>query len=95
MPFNRNRLAKSFAWPALDVSMCVAISGIAPAKVIVKLGAWFVVVVVFDLFFEHFDNHFALGGLPFANRRSAVILEEIGKLEFGNAQHLRFEGTAN
>jgi hypothetical protein len=24
-----------------------------------------------------------------------VILKEIRKLEFGNAQHVRFEGTAN
>ena len=91
MPFNRNRLAKSFAWPALDVSMRVAVSGIAPAKVIVELGAWFVVVVVFDFVSAHFDDYFAIDGLAFVNRQSAVILEEIRKLEFGNAQHVGFE----
>ena len=61
----------------------------------VKFGAWFIVVIVFDFALAHFNDHFAFDGMTFVNRQSAVILQEIRKFEFGNAQHVRFEGPAN
>ena len=49
----------------------------------------------FDFLREYFDVCLAFDGLAFVNRQPAVILQEIRKLEFGNAEHMGFERTAN
>ena len=53
------------------------------------------VVVLFEFLFELFNDNFAFDGLALVDRQSAVILHEVGKFEFGNAQYVRLEGTAN
>ena len=57
----------------------------------VKLGTRLVVVVIFNFLFEHFNDNFAFDRLAFVDGQSAVILQEVGELEFGNTQYMRFE----
>ena len=53
---------------------------------LVELGARLVIVVVLDFFSEHFNDDLTIDGLPLVDGQSAVVLEKIGELEFGNGQ---------
>ncbi len=44
-----------------------------------------------DFLLGYLDNDFAFHGLTFVDGQSAVILQEIGKLELSNAQHMGSE----
>src|SRR6266496_4713216 len=59
----------------------------------VEFGAWFVVVVVVDFVFAHFDDYFAFDGLAFVDRQSAVILEEIRRLSLATPKTCVSSGT--
>ena len=62
---------------------------------LVELGAWLVVGVVLDLLPEKLNDNLALDRLAFVDGQPPVILQEIGQLDLGHAQHMRFEGAAN
>jgi hypothetical protein len=53
---------------------------------LVELGARLVVVVVFDFLSEHFDDDFAVDGLPLVDGQPTMILKKIGQLKLGNRQ---------
>jgi len=50
---------------------------------------------VLDLLLEDLDDDLALGRLTLVNRQATIILEKIGKLEFGDAQNVGFQRAAN